>query len=69
MSKLDPEIYGPQDSAITEDVIRQEIGGIMTVDEVKYVVILIDTTAIYITFDLIKLCVCACVCVCLCVIK
>lgn len=33
-SKLDPEIYGPQESAITTDMIRQEIGGIMRVDEV-----------------------------------
>lgn len=33
-SKLDPEIYGPQESAITTEMIKQEIGGIMTVDEV-----------------------------------
>ncbi|KAF3452586.1 hypothetical protein FNV43_RR03019 [Rhamnella rubrinervis] len=32
-SKLDPEIYGPQESAITTEMINQEIGGIMTVDE------------------------------------
>lgn len=34
-SKLDPVIYGPQESAITEDMINQEIGGIMKVDEVS----------------------------------
>lgn len=33
-SKLDPEIYGPQESAITTEMINQEIGGVMTVDEV-----------------------------------
>ncbi|PON51680.1 Lipoxygenase [Trema orientale] len=33
MSKLDPEIYGPQESAITENVIQREIGGIINVDE------------------------------------
>ncbi|GMN26509.1 hypothetical protein TIFTF001_001319 [Ficus carica] len=32
-SKLDTVIYGPQESAITEDMINQEIGGIMKVDE------------------------------------
>lgn len=33
-SKLDPLIYGPEESAITEEMIKQEIGGIMSVDEV-----------------------------------
>ncbi|EXB28966.1 Linoleate 13S-lipoxygenase 2-1 [Morus notabilis] len=32
-SKLDPLIYGPEESAITEEMIKQEIGGIMSVDE------------------------------------
>ena len=36
MSKLDPDVYGPQKSAITEEVIKKEIGGIiMSVDEVN----------------------------------
>ncbi|KAL5708017.1 linoleate 13S-lipoxygenase [Ranunculus cassubicifolius] len=33
MSKLDPEIYGPAESAITKEIIEREIKGIMTVDE------------------------------------
>ena len=33
-SKLDPEIYGPPESAITTEMIEQEIGGIMSVDQV-----------------------------------
>ncbi|KAL5567210.1 hypothetical protein UlMin_030374 [Ulmus minor] len=32
-SKLDPEIYGPPESAITTEMIEQEIGGIMSVDQ------------------------------------
>ncbi|XP_043691676.1 linoleate 13S-lipoxygenase 2-1, chloroplastic-like [Telopea speciosissima] len=32
-SKLDPEIYGPAESAITAELIEREIKGIMTVDE------------------------------------
>ncbi|KAI7735551.1 hypothetical protein M8C21_004740 [Ambrosia artemisiifolia] len=33
MSKLDPEIYGPPESAITKEIVQQEIGGFMTFDE------------------------------------
>ncbi|KAF8395884.1 hypothetical protein HHK36_019839 [Tetracentron sinense] len=32
-SKLDPKIYGPAESAITREVIEQEIKGVMTLDE------------------------------------
>ncbi|KAG8485638.1 hypothetical protein CXB51_018878 [Gossypium anomalum] len=32
-SKLDPSIYGPVESAITDEMINQEIGGIMTVEQ------------------------------------
>ncbi|KAL9458841.1 hypothetical protein AB3S75_007676 [Citrus x aurantiifolia] len=32
-STLDPEIYGPPESAITTELIEQEIGGLMTVNE------------------------------------
>ncbi|MED6211808.1 hypothetical protein PIB30_077059, partial [Stylosanthes scabra] len=32
-SKLDPVIYGPQESAITSEIINQEIGGILTVEK------------------------------------
>ncbi|MBA0736525.1 hypothetical protein Gogos_010068 [Gossypium gossypioides] len=32
-SKLDPSIYGPAESAITDEMINQEIGGIMTVEQ------------------------------------
>ncbi|CAJ1933285.1 unnamed protein product [Sphenostylis stenocarpa] len=31
-SKLDPEIYGPAESAITSEIINKEIGGIMSVE-------------------------------------
>ncbi|KAL8255567.1 hypothetical protein R6Q59_030634 [Mikania micrantha] len=33
MSKLDPEIYGPPESAITKEIIQKEIGGVMSFDE------------------------------------
>ncbi|ONK79034.1 uncharacterized protein A4U43_C01F2190 [Asparagus officinalis] len=33
VSKLDPQIYGPPESAITEEIIDQEIGAIMTAKE------------------------------------
>nr|XP_016478969.1 PREDICTED: linoleate 13S-lipoxygenase 2-1, chloroplastic-like [Nicotiana tabacum] len=33
-SKLDPEIYGPPESAITKELIELEIAGFMTVEEV-----------------------------------
>jgi len=33
-SKLDSGIYGPQESAITNEIIEEEIKGFMTVDEV-----------------------------------
>ncbi|OMO51224.1 Lipoxygenase [Corchorus olitorius] len=32
-SNLDPRMYGPAESAITTEMIEQEIGGIMTVDQ------------------------------------
>lgn len=32
-SKLDPEIYGPAESAITSEIINKEIGGIMSVEK------------------------------------
>ncbi|EEF49219.1 linoleate 13S-lipoxygenase 2-1, chloroplastic [Ricinus communis] len=32
-SALDPEVYGPPESAITKEIIEQEIRGFMTVDE------------------------------------
>lgn len=34
VSKLDPEVYGPPESAITEEMIEEEIKGVMTVHEV-----------------------------------
>ena len=34
-SKLDPEIYGPPESMITTELLEKEIGGIMTVEEVR----------------------------------
>lgn len=34
-SALDPEIYGPPESAITTEMIEEEIGGIMSVDQVS----------------------------------
>lgn len=33
-SELDPEIYGPPESAITKEIIEQEIRGFPTVQEV-----------------------------------
>ena len=33
-SKLDPQVYGPPESAITVEMIEEEIGGLMTVEEV-----------------------------------
>ncbi|KAJ9555505.1 hypothetical protein OSB04_010119 [Centaurea solstitialis] len=33
MSKLDPEVYGPAESAISEEIIEQEIKGFMTFEE------------------------------------
>ncbi|XVF04631.1 hypothetical protein REPUB_Repub05bG0101000 [Reevesia pubescens] len=32
-SKLDPKIYGPAESAITTEMIEQEIGGVMSVEQ------------------------------------
>ncbi|MQL41288.1 hypothetical protein EI012_25550, partial [Escherichia coli] len=32
-SKLDPSIYGPAESAITSEIINQEIGGILSVEK------------------------------------
>ncbi|MFS8005694.1 putative linoleate 13S-lipoxygenase [Helianthus anomalus] len=33
MSKLDPEIYGPAESAITKEIVEEEIKGFMTFEE------------------------------------
>lgn len=33
-SKLDPNIYGPPESAITSEIINREIGGIVSVEQV-----------------------------------
>jgi lipoxygenase len=43
-SKLDPKIYGPPESAITTEMIQKEIGGIMTVKEVRSVTQYYDKT-------------------------
>jgi hypothetical protein len=43
-SKLDPKIYGPPESAITTEMIQKEIGGIMTVKEVRNVTQYYDKT-------------------------
>ncbi|XP_058761885.1 linoleate 13S-lipoxygenase 2-1, chloroplastic-like isoform X2 [Vicia villosa] len=32
-SKLDPNIYGPAESAITTEIIEQQIGGLLTIEE------------------------------------
>ncbi|XP_042403820.1 probable lipoxygenase 8, chloroplastic [Zingiber officinale] len=33
VSKLDPKVYGPADSAITEEILEKEIKGVMTMQE------------------------------------
>jgi lipoxygenase len=33
-SELDPEIYGPPESAITSELLEAEIGGVTRVDKV-----------------------------------
>ncbi|KAL7594212.1 hypothetical protein Lser_V15G29176 [Lactuca serriola] len=33
MSKLDPRVYGPQESAITKEIVEQEIKGFMTLEQ------------------------------------
>ncbi|KAJ0477028.1 Lipoxygenase 2 [Helianthus annuus] len=33
MSKLDPKVYGPAESAITKEIVEQEIKGFMTLEE------------------------------------
>lgn len=45
-SKLDPEVYGPPESAITKELIEEEIGGFMTVEEV-YIYINVSFLFIY----------------------
>ena len=35
MSKLDPQVYGPPESAITKEIVEEEIRGFMTLEEVK----------------------------------
>ena len=38
-SKLDPEVYGPAESAITKEIVEEEIRGFMTLEEVtKYII-------------------------------
>lgn len=34
VSKLDPKVYGPAESAITVEILEQGIKGVMTVQEV-----------------------------------
>ena len=34
-SGLDPDVYGPPESAITTELVEREIKGFMTVDEVR----------------------------------
>lgn len=34
-SKLDPAIYGPPESKITDEIVEQQIKGFMTLDEVS----------------------------------
>lgn len=34
VSKLDPKVYGPAESAITAEILEEEIKGVMTVQEV-----------------------------------
>lgn len=34
MSKLDPKVYGPPESAITKEIVERVIGGFMTFEEV-----------------------------------
>lgn len=33
-SKLDPQVYGPPESAITTEIVEQEIKGLMTLEQV-----------------------------------
>lgn len=33
-SKLDPQVYGPQESGITKEIVEQEIKGFMTLEQV-----------------------------------
>ena len=47
-SKLDPKIYGPQESAITTELIEREIKGVMTVEEVANSILLINNCNIII---------------------
>ena len=34
-SELDPEVYGPPESAITTEMIEEEIKGFLTIEEVR----------------------------------
>ena len=34
MSKLDPEVYGPAESAITKETVEEQIKGFMNLEEV-----------------------------------
>lgn len=38
-SELDPEVYGPPESAITTELIEKQIRGFMTVEEVAEIFI------------------------------
>lgn len=35
-SKLDPQVYGPPESAITTEIVEQEIKGFMTLEQVIF---------------------------------
>lgn len=37
-SSLDPKIYGPQESAITKDIIEKELGEMITVEQVSILI-------------------------------
>ena len=37
-SKLDPSIYGSPESAITDEIVEQQIKGVMSLDEVIYII-------------------------------
>lgn len=38
MSKLNPETYGPPESALTEDLVNSELKGSMTVEKVNHLI-------------------------------
>ena len=38
-SNLDPQIYGPPESAITTELVENEMRGFLTLDQVKDIII------------------------------